>query len=121
MKHSKITDGDYPSVGVSHAYRKEDGVYKEYDYGEYSTFTAAGNGGVWSSVLDLAKYEEAIHNHMFLSEKSVKKSRSIYHSANWKDASIPKIGCGWFIIEKGCQAKRIRSENCITYRFSRWF
>ena len=107
MKHSKITDGDYPSLGVSHAYQKENGVYKEYDYGEYSTFTAAGNGGVWSSVLDLAKYEEAIQNHVFLGEKAIEKSRTIYHPENWKDTSIPKIGCGWFIVEKNDKQNKL--------------
>jgi CubicO group peptidase (beta-lactamase class C family) len=100
MTHSLITDGGFPDKGVAHAYIKENNKYKEYDYGEFPTFTAAGNGGIWCSVLDLAKYELAIRNHVFLSEKSIEKSRSVFKPDNWKDIKPPKIGYAWFIREK---------------------
>ncbi|HWR75394.1 MAG TPA: serine hydrolase domain-containing protein, partial [Bacteroidales bacterium] len=60
MVSSKITDGPYPREGVAHGYELKDGRYVESDYGEYPTFAAAGNGGVWSSVTELAQYEKAI-------------------------------------------------------------
>jgi CubicO group peptidase (beta-lactamase class C family) len=50
MVTSTITDGPHPDQGVAHAYELADGEWLESDYGEFPTFPAAGNGGVWSSV-----------------------------------------------------------------------
>jgi CubicO group peptidase (beta-lactamase class C family) len=97
MKNSKITDGDYPFTGVSHAYQLTDSGYVEDDYGEFPTFAASGNGGVWSSVIELANYETAIRNHVFLSEAITGQSRTIYHPQNWAGPSNPFIGYSWFI------------------------
>jgi CubicO group peptidase (beta-lactamase class C family) len=100
MNQSKITEGSYPQDGVAHAYIKKNGDYVEYDYGEYPTFAAAGNGGIWCSALDLAKYETALRKHTFLSKTSVEKSRTVYQPKNWNDTIPPNIGCSWFILEK---------------------
>jgi len=100
MNNSRITDGPYPTDGVAHAYIKQNKEYIEYDYGEYPTFAAAGNGGVWSTVYDLAKYESAIRNFTFLDEKEITKSRTVFHPKNWKDTIPPTIGCSWFILDK---------------------
>jgi CubicO group peptidase (beta-lactamase class C family) len=100
MNHSRITDGPYPEDGVAHAYRKENENYREYDYGEFPTFAAAGNGGIWCSILDFAKYERAIREHTFLSKESIDTSRTIFRPANWKDTNPPMIGWSWFINEK---------------------
>ncbi len=107
MTHSVITDGSFPDKGVAHAYvyayikgRKK---FKEYDYGEFPTFAAAGNGGIWCSVLDLAKYELAIRNHVFLSKESIERSRTVFRPKNWRDSVPPKIGYAWFIREKNAK------------------
>ncbi|MGH1383285.1 serine hydrolase domain-containing protein [Kordia sp.] len=108
MKHSKITNGSYPESGVAHGYdnyyTEGDsiyyGSYYEYDYGELPTFAAAGNGGIWSSVLDLAKYEEAIQKNVFLSKKMVDESRTVFHPKNWSETSAPFIGYSWFTGEQ---------------------
>ena len=100
MEQSKITDGSYPQDGVAHAYIRQNGIYTKNDYGEYPTFAAAGNGGIWCSALDLAKYENAIREHIFLSKESVDKSRTIYQPTSWNDTIPPKIGCSWFILDK---------------------
>lgn len=100
MNHSKITDGSYPQDGVAHAYILENKSFTEYDYGEYPTFAAAGNGGIWCSALDLAKYENAIREFTFLNKESVDKSRTIFRPKNWNDTIPPNIGCSWFILEK---------------------
>ena len=107
MKHSKITDGDYPQNGVAHGYELIDHVYVEKDYGEVPTFAASGNCGVWSSVIDLANYEKAIHDGVFLSKKLIKESRSVYQPLNWKDSINPRIGYSWFLIPK---SKRLKTE-----------
>ncbi len=97
MSKSCITDGPFPDRGVSHAYRKIGGQFEEYDYGEYPTFCAAGNGGVWSSVDELARYEQALRDNLFLTSSSISRSRTILNFPNWKGAIPPAIGYAWFI------------------------
>jgi len=100
MVNSKITDGPYPQEGVAHGYEMKDGQWGESDYGEYPTFAAAGNGGVWSSVTELGEYEKAIQQNVFLSKQLTDESRSVLRPENWKGASDPFIGYSWFIGEK---------------------
>ena len=97
MKTSTITDGPHPETGVSHAYIKSNGNWLEKDYGEEPTFAAAGNGGVWSSVNELAKYELALQQHKFMSDSILQDSRIIKPWPNWQDATPPFIGWSWFI------------------------
>ncbi len=97
MPNSTITDGPHPQEGVAHAYQQVDGEYQEYDYGEYPTFAAAGNGGVWSSAEELARYELAIRRGAFLPDTAIEESRQIFEPANWADTIPPAIGWSWFI------------------------
>lgn len=100
MYHSTITDGDHPREGVAHAYIPHHGTYIELDYGEEPTFAAAGNGGVWSSVLDLARYEEAIRNAVFLPAEVLSPSREVVKFPTWKDTQKPQVGMSWFIADE---------------------
>ncbi|MEK6780137.1 MAG: serine hydrolase domain-containing protein [Bacteroidota bacterium] len=97
MNTSTITDGPHPASGVSHAYIKIQGQWKEDDYGEEPTFAASGNGGVWSSVEELAKYERALRNSTFLKSETIAQSQRVFHPLNWADATPPRIGWSWFI------------------------
>jgi len=97
MNTSTITDGPHPESGVAHAYNKIQGQWKEDDYGEEPTFAASGNGGVWSSVEELAKYEQAIRNSTFLKSETIDQSQTVFHPQNWTDSEPPKIGWSWFI------------------------
>lgn len=96
MKTSVITDGAFPTNGVSHGYRKVNGQWQEYDFGEYPTFCASGNGGVWSSVRELFQYELAIQNAVFTSKENVRLARSPFIPANWKGTKAPVVGFDWF-------------------------
>ncbi len=100
MKNSKITDGAYPQKDVAHAYIPEGNHYIENDYGEYPTFAASGNGGIWSSIIDLANYENSIKENKFLSKEVLHESRTIYIPNNWKDTINPRIGYSWFVTPK---------------------
>jgi CubicO group peptidase (beta-lactamase class C family) len=101
METSTITDGPYPETGVAHAYIKnKNSVFEELDYGEEPTFAAAGNGGVWSSVEELWKYEQAIQQHLFLDINWIKKSRTVYSFPGWKDATPSQLGISWFITKE---------------------
>jgi CubicO group peptidase (beta-lactamase class C family) len=99
MATSTITDGPHPETGVSHAYEMEDGRWAESDYGEFPTFPAAGNGGVWSSVRELALYEKAIRQNLFLGRELTEESGTICHPDTWTDTAPPFIGYSWFIGE----------------------
>lgn len=101
MLTSLITDIEYPQVGVAHGYQKVNNKWQEFDFGEYPTFCAAGNGGVWSSVEDLLRYEEAIQKHLFVKKETVDFSRTVYAPANWKSSTAPFIGYSWFIQRDG--------------------
>ena len=97
MRTSVITDIEYPQLGVAHGYQKVKEQWKEYDFGEYPTFCAAGNGGVWSSVEELLRYEEAIENNSFISQQYTELSRTVFNPGNWKNNAPPFIGYSWFI------------------------
>ena len=97
MKTSTITDGPHPQSGVSHGYVFDGKNYLENDYGEEPTFAASGNGGVWSSVEELWKYEQAIQKNIFIDSAWLKESRTIQNFSNWKDSTPAFIGLSWFI------------------------
>ncbi|WP_299440628.1 serine hydrolase domain-containing protein [uncultured Aquimarina sp.] len=102
MNTSKITDGDHPKNNVAHAYYKDHtGTFQESDYGEVPTFAASGNGGIWSSVNELANYEISLRNNTFLSERTINKSRTVFNPKNWNDAVLPNVGYSWFIGTEG--------------------
>ena len=101
MKSSTITDGPHPRSGVSHGYLFDGKSYFENDYGEEPTFAASGNGGVWSSVDELWKYEQAIQKNIFLDSGWTKRSRTIQSFSNWKESTPPFIGLCWFITKTG--------------------
>lgn len=97
MNTSTITDGPHPESGVSHGYLFRNGTWIEKDYGEEPTFPASGNGGVWSSVEELALYEKALEHATFLGEAVIQRSRTITPWENWNDSTPPFIGWSWFI------------------------
>ena len=107
MVDSRITNGSHPESEVAHAYTMKDSIYHEDDYGEFTTFTAAGNGGIWTSILDLVKYEEALRNHVFLSKALTDTSRTIYKPNNWNASYDPFLGYGWFIYENKAYGSEI--------------
>lgn len=98
MTRSTITDGPHPESGVAHGYvRNKAGELEELDYGEEPTFAAAGNGGVWSSVEELWKYEQAIQQNIFLDSGWINKSRKIYPFPGWQDTTAQRLGLSWFL------------------------
>ena len=97
MQTSTITDGPHPETGVAHGYIEHQGQWMELDYGEEPTFPASGNGGVWSSVRELVKYEQAIQNAIFLKQETIETSRTIKNFENWSAETDPFIGWSWFI------------------------
>jgi CubicO group peptidase (beta-lactamase class C family) len=101
MVRSTITDGPHPESGVAHAYIKVSGQWTEDDYGEEPTFAASGNGGVWSSVEELARYELALKNAVFLKAETVADSRTVKQFDNWSSEGEGFVGWSWFIRQHG--------------------
>jgi CubicO group peptidase (beta-lactamase class C family) len=99
MKTSVIQDGPYPESGVSHAYLYDGKNYFEKDYGEEPTFPASGNGGVWSSVEELWKYEQAIQQNLLLDSDWIKKSRTVFEHKNWSHTIPSELGLSWFMTD----------------------
>ena len=98
MTASTITDGPHPESGVSHGYLHVNGNFIERDYMEEPTFAASGNGGVWSSVEELWKYEQAVQANSFLDKEWIDKSRTIYPlTSGWSDKEPSFMGLSWFI------------------------
>ncbi len=101
MTSSTITDGSHPETGVSHGYVKNNkGKFEELDYGEEPTFSAAGNGGVWSNVEELLKYEQAIQQYFFLKKTWIDKSRTVYSFPQWEDTISSRLGLSWFLTKE---------------------
>jgi len=105
MTASTITDGPHPERGVAHGYEYEDGRWQEADYGEYPTFAAAGNGGVWSSLEDLARYEQALGAASFLRRETIDDARTIKTYPNWAEPWPPMLGYSWWIGHVGALGK----------------
>lgn len=97
MTTSTITDGPHPEAGVSHGYVLNHATWTEDDYGEEPTFPAAGNGGVWSSIEELARYERALQKSVFLKPETIADSRTVKRYPEWTSATQPSIGWSWFI------------------------
>jgi CubicO group peptidase (beta-lactamase class C family) len=97
MRTSKITDGAYPEKHVAHGYSLVNNHYTENDYGEYPTFAAAGNGGVWSSVKDLRKYAEALKKCSFTDCATVDFSEKIRTPPNWGSKDSMFHSLVWFV------------------------
>ncbi len=122
MRTSVITDIEYPQLGVAHGYQKINNQWQEYDFGEYPTFCAAGNGGVWSSVEELLKYEEAIQKNIIVNKQLVELSRTVYTPTNWSGKMAPYIGVSWFVIKDGPLIKAVyHSGDQGGFRAEHWF
>ncbi|WP_223558326.1 serine hydrolase domain-containing protein [Chryseobacterium lathyri] len=110
MKASRITDGSFPDKNVAHGYILKDKVYREYDYGECPTFTAAGNGGVWSSIEDLKKYIAAINECRFTNCSVIKASKTVYSPSDW-NGKKPAYHTGTWFVHTGFYADTKTEEN----------
>ncbi|MBL7849762.1 MAG: beta-lactamase family protein [Cyclobacteriaceae bacterium] len=97
MISSTITDGAHPTSGVAHGYTRIGGKWREDDFGEEPTFCAAGNGGVWSSVEELARYELALRKATFLDGATIDSSAIVKKFPQWTSPEPPFIGWSWFI------------------------
>ncbi|MFO7575642.1 MAG: serine hydrolase [Bacteroidales bacterium] len=111
MKTSTITDGSWPDRGVAHGYRMVDEAWEEYDYGEFPTFNASGNGGVWSSVDELIKYVEAMNECKFIICETIDLSKRVWEYPNWKASEPSTQGLSWVVTNSSDPDKSLCIEH----------
>ena len=88
---------EVPSRAYGHT--KEDGTWRETD--QSSTSAVLGDGGIYSSLDDLAKWDRALREHTLLSEEEMKPALTPVQptSGASTDAAGEKVsyGFGWFL------------------------
>jgi len=75
--------------------RTKDGGYVDNDYTSYD-YDVCGDGGVFSSVIDLFKWNEALYTEKLVKKESIKEAFQPYVL---NDGSVGDYGFGWSINE----------------------
>ncbi len=95
--------GNSPAV-QSHGYAPNDrGGWDEYDYGEETFFATRPDGGIYSNVRDIARWEKALAEHNVLNSKSLAEvytPRVDVSSSPWCDYQRrphTAYAMGWFV------------------------
>lgn len=77
----------------AYGYTKQDGRFIETD--QSPTSATQGDGGIYSNLEDLAKWDEALESHKLLSEREMRPALT---PVTLNDGSQPKAyGFGWFL------------------------
>ena len=80
-------------------YSRQKGVWRQTD--QSPTSATLGDGGVYSSLADLAKWNRALHDHVLLSEREMQAAFTPVKAANGSptepDGSPAEYGFGWFL------------------------
>jgi len=96
MTFTKLSGKPGEKADAAHGYRKQQGVYTEYDQGEVPKMYTAVNGGIWSNVVDLRKYLYALQYCLFLKCENVKLSQELLLPFNWYSPHRPPHTYCWF-------------------------
>ena len=83
----------------AYGHTKEKGVWHETD--QSPTSAVLGDGGIYSSLDDLAKWDQALRNHTLLSAEEMKPALTPVQPtdgpAKYPDGSALSYGFGWFL------------------------
>jgi len=83
----------------AYGHTKEKGVWHETD--QSPTSAVLGDGGIYSSLDDLAKWDQALRNHTLLSAEEMKPALTPVQPtggpAKYPDGSTLSYGFGWFL------------------------
>lgn len=88
---------------MSHGYIQKDGVWKKYDYGEETFFATKPDGGIYTSVRDFVRWEEALKGNKVLKASTLidaHNAHNIVSGSPWCDyQNRPRTwyGYGWFV------------------------
>jgi CubicO group peptidase (beta-lactamase class C family) len=81
----------------AYGHTKENGAWQETD--QSSTSATLGDGGIYSSLTDLAKWDAALRQHMLLSETEMQPALTPVHvpGVQEPDGKPAAYGFGWFL------------------------
>lgn len=87
----------------SHGYVVKDGLWQEKDYGEETFFATRPDGGIYSTVRDLARWEQALASNVVLSDSMLALaytpvvSVSDSHLCDYQRRPNTYYAMGWFV------------------------
>jgi CubicO group peptidase (beta-lactamase class C family) len=102
----------------AYGYSKEDGAWRETD--QSPTSAVLGDGGIYSSLDDLAKWDRALRNHTLLSEAEMQPALTAVSPADGP-AKTPEgqtlsYGFGWFLDPHAGNRRMFHNGSTIGFR-----
>ncbi|MDD2584226.1 MAG: serine hydrolase domain-containing protein [Bacteroidales bacterium] len=94
-----------PRMAHGYLFNKETNMYDEFDYGEESFFASKADGGLYTSVREFSKWEKAIRENIFISQKSKDEAHS--PQIEIKETPYNYYGYGWYIEQKPDYPKKV--------------
>lgn len=114
MMEATYFEADKVIPRMSHGYLKDrEDVWREYDYGEETFFATKADGGIYASVVEFAKWENALKNNLIINSDYLEEaytpqidiSESSYSS--YQNRPYTSYGYGWFIEENPDYPKKV--------------
>lgn len=114
MMESTYFEGEKFIPRMAHGYLKDrEGVWREYDYGEETFFATKADGGIYTSLTEFIKWENALKNNLIISSECLEEaytpqinvSDSQYSS--YQNRPYTSYGYGWFIDEHPDYPKKV--------------
>lgn len=105
MKNTCYFEEGRPILRMAHGYTPNaDGSYREFDYGEETFFATKADGGIYTSVIDFAKWEKALRDNKVWNETSKQLAYTphvtIPEDANYGYQPYNSYGYGFFINQR---------------------
>lgn len=103
VSRDEITAVEEPIVNMAHGYEPTDSGWVECDFGEETFFATRADGALYSSLLEMAQWEKALHNGVIVADSTIQKawtpqisvSESSFATYNGRPNTC--YGLGWFI------------------------
>ncbi len=102
----------------AYGHSKNDGAWRETD--QSPTSAVLGDGGIYSSLDDLAKWDRALRDHTLLSEDEMQPALTPVHPtdgpAKFPDGQLVSYGFGWFLDPYEGHKRMSHDGNTIGFR-----
>jgi CubicO group peptidase (beta-lactamase class C family) len=89
---------DIPRMAHGYLENKDSSGFMQFDYGEESFFATKADGGLYTSVREFVKWEQALRNNILITEETLRRAQTPKTSI----ADMPghSYGYGWFIEQR---------------------
>ncbi len=95
MTFTKFTSHAYPAAAHAKAYGKQGDKLKEQNIKDLSVLNCANDQIMWSSIVDLRKYFNAIQYCLFLDCETINTTKTQVVPLNWAQYNSPPHGLVW--------------------------